>query len=97
MRSVDEAVGPRERVLNPELRGEVENFGPALRDRFVGIVRAGHELAAGEVTAAAFRSGTHAFPVPVPMPEITISMLWHPRLHADPVHGWLRGVVRGVW
>lgn len=42
------------------------------------------------------RAGMHGFPLPVPMPEITISLLWHPRLDADPVHRWLRGCVREV-
>ncbi len=42
------------------------------------------------------RDGLHSFPLPVPMPEITVSMLWHPRLDADPAHRWLRGCVRDV-
>jgi DNA-binding transcriptional LysR family regulator len=42
------------------------------------------------------RAGMHTFDLPVPTPEITVSMLWHPRLHADPVHRWLRAVVRDV-
>jgi DNA-binding transcriptional LysR family regulator len=39
------------------------------------------------------RAGMHSFPLPVPTIEITISLLWHPRLHADPAHRWLRGLV----
>jgi len=27
-------------------------------------------------------------------PEVPISLLWHPRLDADPAHRWLRGCVR---
>ena len=42
------------------------------------------------------RSGLHSFPLPVPAREITVSMLWHPRLHADAAHRWLRGCVREV-
>jgi DNA-binding transcriptional LysR family regulator len=42
------------------------------------------------------RAGMHSFPLPVAMPEITISLLWHPRLDADPAHRWLRGCVRDV-
>ena len=42
------------------------------------------------------RAGMHSFPLPVPTPEVTISLLWHPRLHADPAHRWLRGCVRDV-
>lgn len=42
------------------------------------------------------RTGMYSFPVPVPTPEITVSLLWHPRLHADPVHRWLRECVREI-
>jgi DNA-binding transcriptional LysR family regulator len=42
------------------------------------------------------RAGMHSFRLPVVMPEITISLLWHPRLDADPAHRWLRGCVRDV-
>jgi DNA-binding transcriptional LysR family regulator len=42
----------------------------------------------------ALRAGMHSFPLPVSMPEITVSLLWHPRLDADPAHRWLRGCVR---
>jgi len=42
------------------------------------------------------RAGMHSFPLPVATPEITISLLWHPRLDADPAHRWLRGHVREV-
>jgi DNA-binding transcriptional LysR family regulator len=40
------------------------------------------------------RAGMHSFPLPVPSPEVTVSLLWHPRLHADPAHRWLRDLVR---
>ena len=42
------------------------------------------------------RAGMHSFALPVTMPEITVSLLWHPRLDADPAHRWLRGCVREV-
>jgi DNA-binding transcriptional LysR family regulator len=42
----------------------------------------------------ALRAGMQSFSLPVPMPEITVSLLWHPRLDADPAHRWLRGCVR---
>jgi DNA-binding transcriptional LysR family regulator len=44
----------------------------------------------------ALRTGMHSFPIPVPIPEITVSLLWHPRLDVDPAHRWLRGHVLGV-
>src|SRR5262245_42632733 len=43
---------------------------------------------------SALRTGMHSFPLPVSMPEITVSLLWHPRLDADPAHRWLRACVR---
>lgn len=42
------------------------------------------------------RLGMHSFDLPFDGPEFTVSMLWHPRLHADPVHRWLRNCVREV-
>lgn len=42
------------------------------------------------------RQGMHNFALPVPTPEFTVSMLWHPRLDADPAHRWLRDHVRKV-
>jgi DNA-binding transcriptional LysR family regulator len=39
------------------------------------------------------RAGMHSFPLPFPMSEITISLLWHPRMDADTGHRWLRGLV----
>jgi len=45
---------------------------------------------------AALRAGMHTFPLPVDVPAFTVSMMWHPRMHADAVHHWLRGCVRDV-
>ena len=42
------------------------------------------------------RAGMLSFALPVPTPEFTVSLLWHPRLDADPAHRWLRGCVREV-
>lgn len=39
------------------------------------------------------RTGMYSFALPVAMPEIAVSLLWHPRFDADPAHRWLRGVV----
>ena len=143
-------VGPSQ---GPEVRTQA-----LFRDRFVGVVRVGHELCRGEVTPARYAAGEHvlaarhrldkgpiddalealglereiaatvggfspalalarnsdmiatvperhtgnlraglfSFPVPVPVPGITVSMLWHPRLDADPAHRWLRECVRAI-
>ncbi len=40
------------------------------------------------------RTGMHTFPLPFATTPFTISLLWHPRLDADPAHKWLRGCVR---
>lgn len=45
---------------------------------------------------ANLRAGMHSFPLPIFTPEITVSLLWHPRLDADSAHRWLRGCVRDV-
>jgi len=42
------------------------------------------------------RHGMVSFALPVPTPAFTVSMLWHPRLDADPAHRWLRACVREV-
>ncbi|HEV7768154.1 MAG TPA: LysR family transcriptional regulator [Thermoanaerobaculia bacterium] len=42
------------------------------------------------------RTGMHTFPLPFAIEEITVSLLWHPRMHADPAHRWLRECVREV-
>ncbi|MES1254013.1 MAG: LysR substrate-binding domain-containing protein, partial [Acidobacteriota bacterium] len=47
-----------------------------------------------EQHTAALRAGTHTFALPFKLPSIMVSMLWHPRMHADPVHAWLRECVR---
>jgi DNA-binding transcriptional LysR family regulator len=45
---------------------------------------------------AGLRVGMFSFPLPVATPEFTVSLLWHPRMDADPAHRWLRGRVREV-
>jgi DNA-binding transcriptional LysR family regulator len=42
------------------------------------------------------RAGMHSFALPFAMPDVTVSLLWHPRLDADPAHRWLRDCVRDV-
>lgn len=150
---VDLETGVVEDSLGPEVRTQA-----LFSDRLVGVVRAGHALATGEVSAARYRSarhvvvsrgdgdagavdqpflpsdlkrsattvvggfsaalslarlsdlvatvperhtetlrtGMHSFVLPAPTPSFTVSMLWHPRLDADPAHRWLRGCLREV-
>jgi DNA-binding transcriptional LysR family regulator len=151
--AVDLETGVVGQTTGPEVRTQA-----LFRDRFVGVVRRGHTLSRGRMTAARYcagrhivvsrrglgrgaldealesvglkreiaavvggfstalalarssdlvatvperhteklRSGMHSFSLAVPIPEITVSMLWHPRLDADPAHRWLRGCVRQV-
>ncbi|HYR27523.1 MAG TPA: LysR family transcriptional regulator, partial [Thermoanaerobaculia bacterium] len=147
---VDLETGVIAETTGPEVRTRA-----LFRDRFVGVVRAGHPLIDGEITAERYaegrhilvsrrgldrglvdealaalglerqivtivggfaaavaiargtdlvatvperhteslRVGMHSFALPVAVPEITVSMLWHPRMEADPAHRWLRGIV----
>ena len=39
------------------------------------------------------REGMHTFVLPFTTPEFTVSLLWHPRFQADPMHRWLREIV----
>ncbi len=39
------------------------------------------------------RDGMHSFALPFATPAFTVSLLWHPRLQADPAHRWLRECV----
>jgi DNA-binding transcriptional LysR family regulator len=39
------------------------------------------------------REGMHSFALPLAAPEFGLSLLWHPRLDADPAHRWLRAQV----
>ena len=151
--SVDLETGVVDTTTGPEVRTQA-----LFRDRFIGVVRTGHPLSRGKVTAARYAAGRHvsvsrrgldkgpiddallqlglerhivsgvsefstalalvrvsdliasvperhtgnlragmrSFPLPVSLPEITVSLLWHPRLDADPAHRWLRGLVREI-
>ncbi len=39
------------------------------------------------------REDMHSFRLPFPTREINVSLLWHPRMDADPAHRWLRSIV----
>ncbi|MDB5850723.1 MAG: transcriptional regulator, LysR family [Rhodoferax sp.] len=49
-----------------------------------------------ETHTGPLRSGLFSFALPLAMDEITVSLLWHPRLQADLAHRWLRGCVQEV-
>lgn len=42
------------------------------------------------------RAGMNDFALPFDLPEITVSLMWHPRMDGDPVHRWLRECVREI-
>ncbi len=148
--AVDLETGVVGTAMGPEVRAQA-----LFRDRFIGVVRTGHALSQGEITAARYaagrhigvsrrgldrgpidealktlglereiativggfatalalarscdlvasvperhtrtlRAGMHSFALPVAPPEVTVSLLWHPRFHADPAHRWLRDLV----
>jgi len=149
--AVDLEVGVVGKTMGPEVRSQA-----LFRDRFIGVVRAGHPLSKGRITPSRYasgrhisvsrrgldkgpidealaslgldrdivtivggfstalalarssdliasvperhtgnlRAGMHSFRLPFSAPEITVSLLWHPRLDADPAHRWLRRCVR---
>jgi DNA-binding transcriptional LysR family regulator len=151
--SVDLETGVIGDTTGPEVRAQA-----LFRDRFVGVVRRGHPLLDGPVTAERYAAGAHVivsrrqldrgpvdealarlglartiavtvasfsealtlargsdlvaqvserstgrlrdgmatFPLPVDLPGYTVSMLWHPRMDADPAHRWLRTCLRAV-
>ena len=148
--SVDLETGVVGKTTGPEFRVHA-----LFADRFVGVVRRGHALCRGEVTASRYAQGTHVwvsrrgaekgaidesleelglkrkvvaivegfsaalalargsdliatvperhtgslcermhtFPLPFTTKEVTVALLWHPRMDADPAHRWLRGIV----
>ena len=151
--TVDLETGVLGSGMGPELRVQA-----LFRDRFIGVVRAGHPLCGEEITPSSFAAGRHiglsrrgvphgpvddalaalglqrkvvttvggfstavalarvsgliasvperhtgnlrdgmySFALPFAVGEITVSLFWHPRLHRDPVHRWLRGVIQDV-
>ena len=59
------------------------------------LVRASDLIASvPERHTGCLRDGMHSFPLPFATPEITVSLLWHPRMDGDPAHCWLRRCLR---
>jgi DNA-binding transcriptional LysR family regulator len=70
----------------------VGGFSPAL-----ALARASDLIASvPERHTGNLRAGMYSFPLPIPVPEFSVSLIWHPRLNADPAHLWLRGCIRDV-
>lgn len=89
--------GPIDDVLKPlglerEIVTVVSGFAEAL-----ALARASDLIASvPERYTRGLRNEMFCFPLPFSLPEITISLLWHPRMDADPAHRWLRGCVRAA-
>jgi DNA-binding transcriptional LysR family regulator len=78
--------------LEREIATIVSGFSTAL-----ALARASDLIASvPERHTGNLRAGMHSFPLPFSSPEIAVSLLWHPRLDADPAHRWLRGLVKDV-
>ena len=87
---VDEALGAL--GLERNIVTIVSGFSAA-----IALARASDLIATvPERHTANLRAGLHGFPLPVSVPEVTVSMLWHPRMHADPAHRWVRECVREI-
>jgi DNA-binding transcriptional LysR family regulator len=87
---MDEALDPH--GVRREIAAIVSGFGAAL------ALARGSDLIATvpERHTEVLRAGMQSFGLPFESPEVTVSLLWHPRLDADAGHRWLRGCVREV-
>lgn len=87
---VDEALQPTGH--HRDIVTVVDGFGAA-----VALARATDLVATvPRRHTANLRQGLFSFELPFPAPEVTISLLWHVRLDADPAHRWLRDRVSAV-
>lgn len=88
--SIDEALEPF--GLQRQIVTIVSGFSAAL------ALARGSDLIASvpERHTLNLRAGMYCFLLPVSPPEFTVSLLWHPRMDADPAHRWLRGCVREI-
>lgn len=84
---MDEALKPA--GLQREIAAYVSGFSDAL-----ALVRASDLIASvPERHTGRLRTGLVTFDLPFASPEITVSMLWHPRMDGDAAHRWLRSCV----
>jgi DNA-binding transcriptional LysR family regulator len=84
---IDEALQPL--GLERQVASIVAGFSSALAlARTSDLVATVPERHSGNL-----RAGLFSFALPLAVPEFTVSMLWHPRMDADPAHRWLRGLL----
>jgi len=85
---IDDALAPF--GLEREMATTVGGFSAAL-----ALARASDLVASvPERHTGHLRAGMHGFTLPLAVPQLTVSMLWHPRLDGDAAHRWLRACVR---
>jgi DNA-binding transcriptional LysR family regulator len=65
--------------------GFVDALNVARRSDLIALVPRS-SIRDGDVTS----QGLEGFDLPVATPELAITVMWHPRLDADPAHRWLR-------
>lgn len=87
---IDEALEPLGLAL--DMATIVGGFATAL-----ALARASDLIASvPERHTGTLRDGMHSFALPVAVPEFSISLIWHPRMDADPAHRFLRACVREI-
>jgi DNA-binding transcriptional LysR family regulator len=81
---IDEALARLD--LSREIIATVSGFAAAL-----ALVRATDWITAvPDRHTAGLRAGLFSFALPFDLPDVNVSMLWHPRMDSDPAHQWLR-------
>ena len=76
--------------LAREIVATVDGFAAAL-----ALARASDLVATvPERHTLGLREGMVSFALPFKTEQLTISLLWHPRMEGDPAHRWLRQIVR---
>lgn len=82
--------------LPPDLKRKVETIVSGFSSA-LSLAR-GSDLVATvpDLHTSSLRGGMFHFPLPMPAQPFTVSMLWHPRMDADPAHRWLRRCVRAT-
>lgn len=97
------SAGPVDRALaelglSREVAAVVPSFATALalaeRTHLVALVP--RSFAAARARRPGPPQAIETFDLPLPVEEITVSLMWHPRMDADAGHRWLRGVVLTV-
>lgn len=78
--------------LEREIGAYVSGFSAALAiARATDLIATVPERHTGKLRADMF-----SFALPLPAPEISVAMLWHPRMEGDAAHRWLRACVLAV-